>query len=254
MERTVEEVGVTEVGAELDIEEILGGPADAQTLAATIAQRLRALILDGQLRPGTKLRLTPLAASLGVSVMPVREALRRLEAEGLVVVRPRRGAVVAELSTEDAEEIYAMRVALEALCARHAAERLGPADVAGLEELFHQMEAAQQAADLTAFIACDHAFHCQLYAISGRERLIRMIRELQDRSTRYLPHLYQAWQMAENPLEAHRPILSAIRARDPALVERLTREHMEQAAGRLLKVIAREAEERRAARTLSGRR
>jgi DNA-binding GntR family transcriptional regulator len=116
------------------------------------------------------------------------------------------------------------------------------------------MEATQQAADLTAFIECDHAFHCQLYAISGRERLIRMIGELQDRSRRHLPHLYQAWQMAENPLEAHRPILSAIRARDPALVERLTREHMEQAADRLLKVIVREAEERRAARAPSGRR
>ena len=245
---------MTEAAVELNIEEILGGPADAQTLAATIAQRLRALILDGQLRPGTKLRLAPLAASLGVSVMPVREALRRLEAERLVVVRPRRGAVVAELSTEDAEEIYAMRVALEALCARHAAERLGPADVADLEELFHRMQAAQQAADLAAFIECDHAFHCGLYAISGRDRLIRMIGELQDRSSRYLPHLYQAWQMVENPLEAHRPILAAIRARDPSLVERLTREHMEQAADRLLKVIVRESEERRAGRLPSGRR
>ena len=93
---------MTEAAVELNIDEILGCPADAQTLAATIAQRLRALILDGQLRPGTKLRLAPLAASLGVSVMPVREALRRLEAERLVVVRPRRGAVVAELSADDA--------------------------------------------------------------------------------------------------------------------------------------------------------
>lgn len=238
-----EEGRVTAGGAELSMEEILGGPADAQTLAATIAQRLRALILDGQLQPGTRLPLTEVAASLGVSVMPVREALRRLEAERLVIVRPRRGAVVAGLSTEDAEEIYAMRVALEALCARRGAERLGPPEVASLEELFRRMEAAHEAADLAAFIQCDRAFHSHLYAISGRDRLIRMIQELQDRCRRYLPQLYQGWEMVEDPVEAHRPLLGAIQARDPLLVERLTREHMQQAADRLLREIVREAEE-----------
>jgi len=236
------------------MDEILGGPADAQTLAATIAQRLRVLVVDGQLQPGTRLPLGEVAATLGVSVMPVREALRRLEAEHLVIVRPRRGAVVAGLSAEDAEEIYTMRVALEALCARRGAERLGPSDVAGLAELFHRMEAAHEAADLTAFIEFDRAFHNQLYAISGRDRLIRMIRELQDRCRRYLPHLYQGWEMLEDPVEAHRPLLLAIQARDPLLVERLTREHMQQAADRLLTEISREAEEQKAQHSHSQRR
>jgi len=245
---------VTKVPMELHIEEIIGGPADAQTLAATVGHRLRGLILNGQLRPGTTLRLSPLAASLGVSVMPVREALRRLEAEGLVVLTPRRGATVAELSLEDVEEIYALRVALESLCAGRAAERLTDDDVATLEKLFLAMEVAQKAADLAAFIDCDHAFHTYLYSVSGRSRLIRMISELQDRSRRYVPYLYKAWQLAEDPLQAHRPLLSAIQSRDVALVESLTREHMSQAADRLFRTIARETEARRTSGSQAARR
>ena len=233
---------------EPSLEEIIGGPADAQTLAATVGERLRRLILDGQLVPGTTLRLSPLAASLGVSVMPVREALRRLEAEGLVVLTPRRGATVAELSVEDAEETYALRVALESLCAGRAAERLTDADIVELERLFERMESAEKSADLGAFIDADHAFHSYLYAVSGRSRLTRMISELQDRSRRYLPSLYEAWQMVEDPLDAHRPLLAAIQARDAARVEALTREHMKQAGDRLLLAIAHKAEARRTVR------
>ena len=97
--RTVKhEDNVTADKAQVRLDEVLGGPADSKTLAATIAQRLRALILDGQLQPGARLPLTDIAASLGVSVMPVREALSRLEAERLVVMRPRRGAIVARLT------------------------------------------------------------------------------------------------------------------------------------------------------------
>lgn len=237
----------------VNIEEIIGGPANAQTVAATVGERLRDLILTGRLAPGTVLRLAPLAASFGVSVMPVREALRNLESEGLVIVQPRRGARVAELSVEDAEEIYALRIALETLCARHATERLTPADIAELERLFGEMQDAERAGDLAAFIECDHAFHAYLYGVSERPRLVRMISELQDRSRRYLPQLYEAWLMAEDPLEAHRPILAAIEARDAALVESLTHEHMVQAADRLLRSIARSANGRRSARPRSSR-
>ena len=240
---------MAEKPTELSLEEIIGGPADAQTLAATVSQRLRRLILDGQLAPGTTLRLSPLAASLGVSVMPVREALRRLEAEGLVVLTPRRGATVAELSVEDAEETYALRTALESLCAGRAAERLTDADLVELQRLFDCMDSAEESADLAAFIDADHAFHSYLYGVSGRSRLLGMISELQDRSRRYLPSLYEAWQMAEDPLDAHRPLLAAIKERDPARVEELTREHMRQAGDRLTLAIARKAGERRTART-----
>jgi DNA-binding GntR family transcriptional regulator len=215
------------------------------TLAESVAAQLRGLILDGTLPPGTPLRLAPLAQRLGVSVMPVRDALRLLEADRLVVVTPRRGSVVSPLSIEDAEEVYAVRVALESLCARHAAERLTDADVAMLEARFVDMEDAERRRDLRAFIEADHLYHSTLYRLAGRARLFAQIDDLTKRSSRYLPYLYQAWQQAWNPLEAHRPLLEAIRARDAALVGELTREHMEAAAGRLLEAIRDEGHEGR---------
>jgi DNA-binding GntR family transcriptional regulator len=230
------------------LEDLLGAPDLPPTLAESVAIRLRALILDGTLPPGTPLRLAPLAERLGVSVMPVRDALRLLEADRLVVVTPRRGSVVSPLSIEDAEEIYAVRVALESLCARHAAERLTDVDVAVLEARFADMEEAERRGDLRAFIEADHLFHDTLYRLAGRARLVAQIEDLTERSSRYLPYLYRAWQMAEDPLDAHRPLLEAVRARDAVLVGNLTREHMEAAASRLLAAIRSDGQDRRAAK------
>ena len=112
-----------------DLDAVLSEPEDRHTLAESITGRLRQLILDGQLRPGQALRPADLAPRLGVSAMPVREALRILDAEGLVTFKPRIGARVAEIREEDVEELYLIRGALEGLAARLAADesdRLGP--------------------------------------------------------------------------------------------------------------------------------
>jgi DNA-binding GntR family transcriptional regulator len=234
------------------LDAVLGAPQDSRTMAEMVAQRLKAAIVDGELPPGTPLRLAQISARLGVSVMPVRDALRQLEAERLVEIRPRRGAVVTDLSIEDAEETYAVRVALEALAARHATERLTDADLDEIREAFDHMTDAQRSGDLRAFIEADHVFHHRLYQASQRERLIRNISELVDRSRRYAPITYRAWQPLDAGIAAHRPILEAIEARDPALVERLTFEHMAAAATRLVTALQLEAGER--ARTLRRRR
>lgn len=224
--------------------DVLGGPHDIRTMAETVADRLRKLIIDGQLPPGTTLRLAPLAQQLGVSIMPVREAFRLLESERLVVVTPRRGAVVAELSIDDIEETYAIRVALEGLAARHATDRLSAGDLADIGALFDEMGQAKEAGDLQAFIFADRAFHRRLYQSSGRDHLIHMIAELEGRSQRYAPYVYGAWQPLDIALRAHRPLLDAIEAGDPALVEARTREHMSAAAARLLASVRREAGDR----------
>jgi len=213
-------------------------------MAEMVAQRLKTAIVDGQLPPGTPLRLAQISERLGVSVMPVRDALRQLEAERLVDITPRRGAVVTELSIEDAEETYAVRVALEALAARHATAKLTQADLDEIREAFERMAEAQRADDLRAFIEADHVFHHRLYQASQRERLIRNISELVDRSRRYAPYSYRAWQPLGAGLAAHRPILEAMEARDPILVERLTFEHMSAAAVRLVSAVQQEADER----------
>ena len=232
--------------------EVLGGPHDSRTMAETVAQRLRALIIEGQLPPGTTLRLARVADQLAVSIMPVREAFRLLEAERLLVVTPRRGAVVAELSVDDIEETYAIRVALEGLAARHATERLTAGDLAEIGALFERMTQAKEMNDLQSFISADNDFHMRLYAASGRARLVRLISELTNRSRRYAPYVYGAWQPLDIALRAHRPLLDAIEAGDPVLVEARTREHMSAAGARLLASVQREAGER--ARTLAPRR
>lgn len=224
--------------------DILGAPHDTRTMAETVAQRLRELIINGQLPPGTPLRLDPLAKQLGVSIMPVREAFRLLETERLVVVTPRRRAVVAELSIDDIEETYAVRVALEGLAARHATERLTATDVTDIDDLFARMAEARDSNDLEAFIAADREFHMRLYSASGRDNLVRTISELERRSRRYASYVYASWQPLDIALRAHRPLLEAIEAGDPELVEERTREHMSAAAARLLVAARREADSR----------
>jgi DNA-binding GntR family transcriptional regulator len=235
---------VTRGQDEAVLADIPGGLHDTRTLAETVAERLRDLIISGQLQPGTSLRLAPLAEQLGVSIMPVREAFRLLETERLVVVTPRRKTVVAELSVDDIEETYAVRVALEGLAARHATERLTAVDIADIDTLFARMAEACDANDLQAFIAADREFHRRLYAASGRDNLVRTIAELENRSRRYASYVYSAWQPLDIALRAHQPLVDAIEAGDPALVEGRTREHITAAGARLLASVRRESDER----------
>lgn len=227
-----------------DLAAVLGGPHDRRTMGETVADRLRELIIEGQLAPGMILRQARVAEQLGVSIMPVREAFRLLEAERLVVVNPRHGATVAELSVEDIEETYVMRAALEGLAARHATTRLTADDTADIQELFERMEHAKRRGDLREFIAADHDFHMRLYVASGRESLIRSITELTTRSRRYSPYGYAAWQPLDIALRAHEPILEAIAAGDARLVEERTRQHMADAGTRLLEAVQREVDAR----------
>lgn len=227
-----------------DLAAVLGGPHDRRTMGETVANRLRDLIIEGQLAPGTVLRQARVAAQLGVSIMPVREAFRLLEAERLVVVYPRHGAVVAELSVDDIEEVYAVREALEGLAARHATPRVTPEDLVAIQEQFKRMELAKRTGDLRAFIEADHDFHMRLYVVSGRESLIRSISELTTRSRRYSPYGYASWQPLERALGAHEPIMEAIAAGDAALVEQRTRQHMAAAGKRLLDAVQRDADDR----------
>ena len=217
--------------------DVFGEPETRRTLGGTVTSRLRDLIVTGQLEAGTQLPLRELAARLGVSVMPVREALRSLESEGLVVVEPHRGASVARLSVEDVEELYALRGALEGLAARLAAPRLTVADQNALSKLFARMERDEAQGDLNGFVRDDRAFHIRLYEAAGRPRLVEHIQDLQSSSARALPLVFRAWQPLRVALDDHRPILAAINAGDSALVESRTREHLEQAAQRVMAIL-----------------
>jgi GntR family transcriptional regulator, rspAB operon transcriptional repressor len=216
------------------LDAVLTQPEDRQTLAESITGRLRQLILDGQLPPGQALRPADLAPRLGVSVMPVREALRILEAEGLVTFRPRIGARVAEIKEEDVEELYLVRVALEGLAARLGAANLTDAGLGELHEAFDEMTAARARDDFDAFSQYDREFHRRQYAASGRPGLVKRILDLWDVGRRIYAIAPRTGEFMDPAYEAHRAILEALDRRDADAAELRTRIHTEEAAERIL--------------------
>ena len=215
------------------LDTVLGAPEDRRTLTASVARRLRDLIIAGDLPPGTPLRLQALAQRLDVSVMPIREALRLLEAERLVTVSPHRGATVLQLSSDEVEEIYAMRAGLERLAAGIAAERISRESIAALRQQFDAMALAASDEDLDRFRDEDRRFHRTLYAAASRPTLYTRILDLSRSSSRATNLAYGAWRPLTLGLEVHRPILEAVEARDAELVARLTYEHVTEGGARI---------------------
>lgn len=201
--------------------------------AAAIAEALRGDIIGGALPAGSLLRQEPLAERFGVSRMPVREALGRLEREGFVTLRPNRGAVVAPLSLADLREIYEMRVAAETLALRLALPELSNARIERAEEIQSLMETAPVA----AFGRLNTEFHKLLYAPCARPRLLSHIQDLGNAADRYLRVTVSSLDYAERSHDEHRGLLRACRRRDEKkAVKRLAR-HIEEAGQALAKLM-----------------
>jgi DNA-binding GntR family transcriptional regulator len=159
----------------------------ATTTADAVAAQLRSALHQGRWAPGSPLRQEELAAEFGVSRIPVREALNKLQAEGLVVVEPNRGAFVARLSVDEVREIFDLRVLLECDALRHAIAQHTPRTLRQLAALQAELDAED---DPALWLATDAAFHQVLYAPSGRTRTLEMIATLRACVTRlYRAHL-----------------------------------------------------------------
>ena len=175
-----------------------------------IATALRAEILSGETRPGTLLRQEDLAARFAMSRIPVRDALRLLEAEGLVTIATNRGAQVTQLSRDEVAEIHHLRILLETNCLSLAVPRISDADVDRIDRI---RQRAEIDAATPEWNDGDWAFHEALYRPSGHDRQIEMIRSLRTTSDLYaaahraLPKQRKRW------LADHRAIVAACRAR-----------------------------------------
>jgi DNA-binding GntR family transcriptional regulator len=182
-----------------------------RTLAEKAFETLHRAIITGQLRGGTRLPIEELADVLAMSPMPIREAVRRLDAAGLVENIPHRGARVTELSVTDLAEVYEARLALEVLAIRRAAERFDRGDGAR-----HRLEQLERMSDDTsaATSAAHAAFHFALYEAADSAWLLRLIRPVWETSERYCLHVPQCRQLAARAPE-HREILDACVAHDP---------------------------------------
>lgn len=204
------------------------GPARRRGLADEVAESLRAAIFDGTYPPGSQLRETELSSALEVSRGPVREALMRLEGEGLLRSGWHRGAVVVELSGEDVAEIDSLRGALEHLAVQLAVERASDEDLDILARAADRMHRAEDAHEL---VALDIAFHDAVYAVGGHRRLQEAWHTIRSQVHMFL--LSRIGVSVEGYLATvpgeHRDLVEALRARDPETALRLFAEHRSQA-------------------------
>jgi DNA-binding GntR family transcriptional regulator len=203
------------------------------TATEHVLEKLRTAILAGDLPAGDTLRQEDLAARLGVSRMPVREAIKRLQSEGLVEVLPSRRVRVAALSRAEIEDIYDMRAALEPLAVGLAVPRLTKAQ---LRDAAHALEAADDEEDADTFGVRNAAFHLALMSPCERPRLLNEIASLLDLSDRYQRAALRDPQHNARVREEHAVLLAAARGRDADTAARLTEEHVRRAGARLLEL------------------
>jgi DNA-binding GntR family transcriptional regulator len=175
---------------------------------------LRQRIVAGALRPGARVNQEDVAAELGLSVAPVREALRVLEQEGQVTYLPRRGYFVTELRMADLEEIYALRALLEARAARHALPVLDDEALERVRDAARDCVDAAETGDVAAELAANRRFHLGLLDAPGQPHALRVIRLLWDSTEAYRAMYYNSPEERRASLDAHDEILDAVGARD----------------------------------------
>ena len=200
-------------------------PKMLKGLREHVHEQLRQAIISGQLPTGSLLNERQAAAELGVSTTPVKEALRRLELEGLVRTEPRRGIRIT-FDAAQAEEMALARAALESMIARQAAARITDADIAALRTVGDNMRLATQAGTVRRLIALNETFHETIHAASGCRYLQRLLagQLVYDKAARRF--LLGDQEERERALGEHLSILAALEARDPDAAERAMRDHI----------------------------
>ena len=200
------------------------------TATTKATNALRNLIFTGDLPPGSDHLEAELAERLGISRTPVREALTRLEAQGLVRIRPRRGARIVGLSPYDMNDIYEVLTVLESAAAEKAAERrLGDTDLAPLLDAIEAMDTALEENDLDAWAQADDDFHTALVNASGNKRLIEATALYTDQVRRARMVTLRLRPIPHRSNEDHRAVLAAIRAGDAEAAHAIHHGHRERA-------------------------
>jgi DNA-binding GntR family transcriptional regulator len=209
--------------------DVLGGPLRTPTKAAQAYDRLLRAILGGQIRPGDRLNIDALARELRSSTVPLREAIQKLEGQGLVVSTPHQGPRVAQLSIHEMTGIYGVREALEGLAARMAAQTISDDDVAELDRLQANALAMLDRGELDPIGALIAPFHPRIAEASRYESVREIAETTLLKVAHYdlgrLPNTAEEWRVL---LDEHAAILAALRARDADAAESAARAHIRQ--------------------------
>jgi DNA-binding GntR family transcriptional regulator len=179
---------------------------------------LRWLIIAGALRPGQRVNQEDLAEHVGLSVAPIREALRTLEQEGQLTYLPRRGYFVTELHIEDLEEIYELRQVLEERAARRSLPTLDDDALTRIGEAAADCRSAAEAGNVAAELSANRRFHLSILEAPDQPHIMRLIRLLWDSTEAYRAMYYNSPQERIRSLDAHERILAAVRLGDPDLL------------------------------------
>ena len=215
-------------------------PITRQTVTHQATEALRERILRGMYSDDTPLRQDALAAELGVSRIPIREALRQLEAEGLVVFNPHRGAVVSSLSVDEIDELFELRSQIESDLVRRAVSRTTAEDVSRAKEILKAYEAAFRSAEVTEWGKLNWEFHSTLYAPADRPFTMAIIQRLHQQSDRYLRMQLVLTHGESRAIDEHRGILAAVAAHDTKQAAALMRQHIIGAGRQLVRFVSTE--------------
>jgi len=202
-------------------------PDDLTTLAY---RSIRKSILDGDVGPESKLTEDALARKLGISKSPIREALTRLESEGLVRIAPRRGAFVVHFSAADVSDLFGLREALEEYAVRTLV--IGPELLAELRRHIDSAESFWKAGDRLSYIREDVKFHRALARATGNQRLMQVMENVQNQGLIFRRHTFHL--SSEVSLQMHKRIFSALENRDRETAAVLMRQHIASVRGKLV--------------------
>lgn len=204
-------------------------------LRELVCENIRQAIIDGTFSPGERLMEIQLADEMGVSRTPVREAIRKLELEGFVVMIPRRGTYVADISIRDITEIYEIRTCLDVLSAGLAAERITDEELEALNRLLVEIGQYIAENNMEKIVEADTAFHDILYQASRNERLRSIINNLREQLTGIRGRSMSYPGRLVETMDEHRALVDSIATRDVERAQNAARVHIENAEHTLMK-------------------
>ncbi len=206
-------------------------------LRDVVFNTLRHAILKGELEPGERLMEIALAQKLGVSRTPIREAIRKLELEGLVVMVPRKGAEVADITEKDLRDVLEVRTALEELSIELAMKNITDEDYENLKKASKSFAKDSEGDDLIKIAEADVAFHEIIYMATGNKRLIQMINNLREQMYRYRLEYIKDKSTHARLVEEHERIIEAMQKQDVNAAKAAIKLHVENQEENILKSI-----------------
>ncbi|TCL61118.1 DNA-binding GntR family transcriptional regulator [Kineothrix alysoides] len=213
-------------------------------LRDVVFNTLRKAILTGELKPGERLMEIHLANKLGVSRTPIREAIRKLELEGLVTMIPRRGAEVAQITEKSLKDVLEVRRALDALCAELACVRITSEEMEHLKEACAQFEMATQQNDVTVIARADVALHDIIVAATGNRRLVQLVNNLAEQMYRYRFEYIKDKSQHEKLIEEHRIIYESILNKNCEAAARAAKLHIDNQEASIIRQIRLESKQK----------